>query len=261
MPIPRNSPCVCGSGLRYKNCCGKLGTAQTSPEAVGQAAGWLLEPEHRDLVASEPVCEFEGQQQPPGLLVRWLTDDYGWQKIAAGLAEAQLERAGEIYQSDRLQIDAEQRSTSIVDQGEWLSPIRELVRRAYLEEIEPFFDRRLKWFEAPQILRYRSGGFYRSHADCDEWDDKALEWKRVMDRHLSLLIYLDDNYAGGRLVLPNFNFILQPRAGMLVAFPSDYRYQHCVTPIASGTRHAVVSWSAVEGEKLLHPMPSYAVQR
>ena len=261
MAISRNSPCVCGSGRRFKNCCGMI----DAPHWIfgpGRVQGSLLEPEHRHLIEKEPVCEFDGTNLPPGLLIRWLADDYDWMTMAAGLAKSDSSRSGKILTGSGLEVVQQQRISHIVDQGEWQARVSELVRRAYCEEIEPFFDRRLLWFEAPVVLRYESGGYYRPHADSDRWDQESGGWKRVLDRHLSLLIYLDNGYGGGQLVFPNYDCRLQPRAGMLIAFPSDHRFLHSVMPVLGGTRHVVASWSAVEGETLLDPnMPSFALPR
>ena len=263
MAITRNSPCVCGSGRRFKSCCGAFNAPMWTKKSIAHISGSFLDPEHRHLLGDEPVCTFEARSLPPGVLIRWLSDDYDWKAFAAELTQSNDARAAVVIRNDSGQgIDTKHRVTDIVELGEWKTVVREVVRRAYRDEIEPFFDCRLRWFSAPEILRYGSGGYYRPHADSDNWDPAARGWERVIDRHLSLLIYLDDGYNGGELVFPNFSFRLRPQAGMLVAFPSDHRYLHGAMPVLSGIRHVVVSWAVIEGEELLDPeMPSNALPR
>ena len=76
-----------------------------------------------------------------------------------------------------------------------------------------------------------------------------------MDRDVSVLVYLDNDYTGGELVFPNFGLRLEPRAGMLVAFPSDHRYCHSARPVTSGMRHVIVSWAAAWGTTRVHDNP------
>ncbi|MCA9540819.1 MAG: 2OG-Fe(II) oxygenase, partial [Myxococcales bacterium] len=46
---------------------------------------------------------------------------------------------------------------------------------------------------------------------------------------------------------PRLGCRVQPRKGMLVAFPSDHRYEHAAEPTESGRRYALVSWAALRG--------------
>ena len=221
---------------------------------MGRMEGSLRDPAYSHLVTDEPVCRCDIPDLPPGIFVHPLGDDYPWQALAetavgtAQASDAAIVRAGQLVRDP-------QRVTKIVDQGESAAEITDLVRRAYCGPVENFFQRQLRWFERPQILRYQPGGFYRTHSDADTWIKAEKRWNRVLDRDLSLLIYLDDNYQGGELVFPNFNFRLRPRAGMLVAFPADYRYLHGAMPVISGARHVIVSWSSLHGVDQIHPAP------
>jgi predicted 2-oxoglutarate/Fe(II)-dependent dioxygenase YbiX len=250
--ISRNSPCVCGSGRRYKACCGSENPPHWGDAAVGRLANSLLDPSNAQLVADEPQCQCDIPDLPPGIFVQPLGDDYPWQSLADTVLGTAQAREAAIVRAGKLVRDP-QRVTQIVEQGESAAQVTDLVRRAYCGPIENFFKRRLRWFERPQILRYQPGGFYRTHSDADAWVKPEQRWNRVLDRDLSLLIYLDDNYQGGELVFPNFNFRLRPRAGMLVAFPADYRYLHGAMPVITGARHVIVSWSSLEDVAQIHP--------
>lgn len=258
--ISRNGPCVCGSGLRFKRCCGQIDAPHWNKAAIGRLAGGIRHKAHQHLIENEPTCEFDGQRLPPGLFARQLDDSYSWQTLAAALTTTRKDHSAEITGASGRQKFHPQRVTTIVDQGDWADAVTDLVRRAYRNEVEPFFNTRLRWFEAPQVLRYTSGGYYRPHCDSDGWNKEKQVWEPALDRHLSLLIYLDDDYDGGELVFPNFDFKLNPRSGLLVAFPSDHRYLHGAMPVLFGHRHAIVSWSAVAGKPLLHAGPPEQAQ-
>lgn len=72
-------------------------------------------------------------------------------------------------------------------------------------------------------------------------------WRKAVDRDISLLIYLNDEYEGGELDFKRLAYTLRPRAGMLVWFPSDIRYEHMAKLVTSGRRYAIVSWAAASG--------------
>lgn len=115
-----------------------------------------------------------------------------------------------------------------------------------------------EWFEAPQMLRYQPGGIYRRHADADHWVPGEQRWVRTHDRDYSVLLYLNDEFEGGELHFPRLGFQLRPRAGMLVAFPSNYRYEHAAEQTTRGRRYALVSWGAVLGSQRVKDKPPFA---
>lgn len=62
-------------------------------------------------------------------------------------------------------------------------------------------------------------------------------------RDISLLIYLRDDFEGGELHFKRLNYSLKPKAGMLVWFPSDVRFEHMAKPVTHGNRLAIISWA------------------
>lgn len=152
------------------------------------------------------------------------------------------------------------RVTQRVDMSHAQQRLNDIVRTAIVKTIEPDLGRRFEWFEEPQLLRYEEGGFYGMHADSENPIPPGDYWRKVTDRDISLLLYLDDNYEGGQLRFGCFDYLLQPKAGMLVYFPSDHRYRHTAMKVTSGTRHAIVSWSSQQGVAKLRQAPKNAVQ-
>ena len=69
----------------------------------------------------------------------------------------------------------------------------------------------------------------------------------MIDRDLSVLIYLNDDFEGGEVNFSNFGFDIKPSSGLLIAFPSDHRYLHAAQLVTSGVRYAIVSWAAIIG--------------
>lgn len=91
---------------------------------------------------------------------------------------------------------------------------------------EPF------WHEPYNLLRYSTGQEYKPHYDGST----------VGHRHISCIVYLNDDYEGGELEFPNFNVKIKPQTGMMMVFPSNYAYTHIAKPVISGTKYALVTW-------------------
>lgn len=280
----RNQPCPCGSGRRYKHCCGVPGgdagyARETAPRSDGPetnddrytAIGYYRE-EHRGK-GMLPFCDGVPAGRapslpwaPPGLLVleNWLDADTcgRWCETFEGKrahpAMVQDVNRRNSDGSPKLRPD-EQRITEFVPLEELEGEIKATIKRAYTEVITPHFSSELQWMSPPGALKYRPGGRYNGHADSEYWDMQARRWIRSMDRDYSLLLYVNDDYEGGTLYFPNFDIRIRPRTGMLVAFPSDHRYLHAAEPLETGIRYAVVCWCAVRGVPKLHPMPPGAI--
>jgi len=83
-----------------------------------------------------------------------------------------------------------------------------------------------------QMLKYKVGGQYPCHYDGPT----------ELGRHISVILYLNDDYEGGDLIFPLHNIWIKPRSGMLVMFPSNWAYQHMAKPVTKGTKYAIVTW-------------------
>lgn len=123
----------------------------------------------------------------------------------------------------------------------------------YCNHVAPFFDANIEWYERPQILRYPVGGKYDLHADAEQWIAAQNQWVRLHDRDYSVLLYLNDGYAGGELHLEQQNFTIKPTPGLLLAFPSDHHFVHAARPTTSGLRYVMVSWAAAVGSARVRP--------
>lgn len=89
------------------------------------------------------------------------------------------------------------------------------------------------------------------HADnCDE--NGVITSSGQVTRELStvtrtcndvtVLLYINEDFAGGTLEFPLIGKQVQPKTGMLVAFPSSRYFPHLVSKIENGTRYSVFSF-------------------
>jgi len=85
---------------------------------------------------------------------------------------------------------------------------------------------------APIILKYQTGQEYKMHADAGGGNDRVL----------SLVWYVNNEYEGGEIEFPYFNYKLKPPANSILFFPSNYIYSHIANPVKEGTKYAVVMW-------------------
>ena len=88
------------------------------------------------------------------------------------------------------------------------------------------------YYEPAIILKYQTGQEYKLHADAGGGNNRVL----------SLVWYVNDEYEGGEIEFPYFNYKLKPPANSILFFPSNYIYAHIAHPVKEGTKYAVVMW-------------------
>ncbi|MGD8733442.1 MAG: 2OG-Fe(II) oxygenase [Gammaproteobacteria bacterium] len=234
-PPRRNDPCPCGSGRRFKHCCGRPGSAATT-RAEGRKISPFLELPDRVLA----VPGFLDPEECRRLVE--LADSLKSEDAAVTRHEA-----GALITSR-----SDYRITTTIKTFDQPDTFLPLIARALREHVEPGYQRRVEWFEWPDVLLYRAGGRYDLHTDADLRDKGTGVWHRVMDRDFSVLIYLNDDFAGGQLAFPRRGETIRPETGMLVAFPSDHRFAHAALPVTGGRRYVIVTWAAVLGSPRVH---------
>jgi predicted 2-oxoglutarate/Fe(II)-dependent dioxygenase YbiX len=119
--------------------------------------------------------------------------------------------------------------------------------------INPYYQVEVRDREPPQVLHYGSGGHYIPHVDAETLfkDDSGLDlWEKSLDRDVSVVCFLNDDFTGGELVFPGLDLVIKPQAGTLVCFPADHNYIHGVNPVTAGHRYTLVTWMRV------HDMPT-----
>ncbi len=229
----RRDPCFCNSGKRFKSCCGSLAVPRKPPHGVHVVHDFLDPESCADLTA------FAERQQRD-----WLT-----------VVDVENSTPDKIVRKRD-----DRRITESVEMGERLDDVKQWLRRAVTDHIQPAYGNTIEWFEKPQLLRYTPGGYYAGHADNAHYDVDQDVWVKTLDREVSVLIYINDEYQGGALNFQKFNYCYRPQAGDLVFFPSDHRYLHEAEKLTSGLRYAIVSWMAESGlERVRSAPPSIAV--
>lgn len=88
------------------------------------------------------------------------------------------------------------------------------------------------WHDEWSVLKYGKGQHFTNHIDDHP----------NYPRRTSTIYYLNDNYTGGQINFPRFGLTIKPKANQKIIFPSNYVYNHSVSPVIEGERYAVVSW-------------------
>lgn len=125
------------------------------------------------------------------------------------------------------------------------------ISQLYCNKLQVKYKQPITYIEPPQFLYYNIGGKYDTHNDSEDFIDGKLA--RVVERDLTILIYLNDDYDGGELELINFGTFFKPKAGTLIAFPSYIEFSHRVHPVTKGERFNLVSWICTE--ERIYPRP------
>ncbi len=80
----------------------------------------------------------------------------------------------------------------------------------------------------------------------EKFNIETRQWERIMERDVSFLFYLNDQYGGGELEFYDLGLTIKPKKGMMIAFPSYKEFAHKVHPVTWGHRYSLVSWVATQ---------------
>jgi Rps23 Pro-64 3,4-dihydroxylase Tpa1-like proline 4-hydroxylase len=112
----------------------------------------------------------------------------------------------------------------------------------YSTKLYPFAQKNVKAKEqTTSLLRYDKSGHLPPHQD-----------QGVSTRVLSVLLYLNDDYAGGEITFKQSGVNIKPEAGSVIFFPSNFLYVHEVAPVIKGPRYALPTW--------FHNVPSHMIR-
>lgn len=228
-----NDPCYCGSGNSFTVCCGSTDYIRPPPRGLFMFENYIDAELVTDLTA------FANQQDGQRLMV---IDN------------------NQSTPDNIVKVEDQRRVAERVDLAERRQEINQLVKTVFVDLANQCFGKSLDWFEAPDLMRYRKGGYYVKHADSQNMDLATRTWNKVIDRDLSMLLYLNDDYEGGELSFYKLNYQIRPRAGAVVLFPSDHRFLHQAETVKKGVRYAIVSWASVKGiQKVARKPPECAI--
>jgi predicted 2-oxoglutarate/Fe(II)-dependent dioxygenase YbiX len=122
----------------------------------------------------------------------------------------------------------------------------EAVAGCFVEYVAPRYNCEFKSYEPVQFLGYPVGGHYKGHNDGEHFNYETRQWERLMERDVSFLFYLNDQYGGGELEFGDLGLTIKPKKGMMIAFPSYKEFAHKVHPVTWGHRYSLVSWVATQ---------------
>lgn len=162
------------------------------------------------------------------------------------------EKANQKQEEHPSKVDLEARNVKAAEIESILPQVKELYDNIVHHIINPFYNFKIRDSEMPQLLAYEPGGHYQAHVDAvARWKnpDGTMIWKKSIDRDLSTVLFLNDNFEGGEFVFPDLRVRIRPEPGLLIAFPSSQFYVHKVEPVISGTRYTMVNWMTVQGFK------------
>jgi SM-20-related protein len=134
------------------------------------------------------------------------------------------------------------------------------------DEIEAFYKLRITASEDVNALGYPPGGEYRAHCDnCAPVFDSNGRMTgfdhNMPDRALTTILFLTDSVdeittenqcIGGNIALNRMRnddgdpFLIEPKKGLLITFPSNPYYQHQVYPVYEGFRVSMVNWHSAD---------------
>ena len=124
--------------------------------------------------------------------------------------------------------------------------LEQAVAACFREHIAPRYNCVFKSYEPVQFLGYPVGGHYKGHNDGEHFNYETRQWERLMERDVSFLFYLNDQYGGGELEFYDLGLTIKPKKGMMIAFPSYKEFAHKVHPVTWGHRYSLVSWGATQ---------------
>jgi hypothetical protein len=110
-------------------------------------------------------------------------------------------------------------------------------------------DRSLDFFVHPV------GSYLEPHTDIIDYFQEEIydvgnllieqekHWPFLWSGHVSIIIYLNDDYDGGILYFPDQNVEIKPEPGMLVIFPGNMHFLHGVTETKGTKRYTISLWT------------------
>ena len=129
---------------------------------------------------------------------------------------------------------------------EMAKKFEEAVAGCFVNYVAPKYKCEFKSYEPVQFLGYPVGGHYKGHNDGERFNIETRQWEKLMDRDVSFLFYLNDQYGGGELEFYDLGLTIKPKKGMMIAFPSYKDFAHKVHPVTWGHRYSLVSWVATQ---------------
>lgn len=73
-------------------------------------------------------------------------------------------------------------------------------------------------------------------------EEQLKLYPNLWDGYLAILCYMNDDFEGGYLYFPDFDYYLKPKKNSIIMFPGGLHCVHGVTEITKGTRYTISQW-------------------
>ncbi|MFK8050672.1 MAG: 2OG-Fe(II) oxygenase [Halioglobus sp.] len=111
-------------------------------------------------------------------------------------------------------------------------------RNAVMEYIQAFPQIAPQAFTSFRMNHYPVGGFMESHID----NIHHSHGQEYGYPHLTALVLLNDDYAGGDFELCGGGFVANKQKGSVIVFPSNFMFPHEVKRVTEGDRFSLMTW-------------------
>lgn len=172
---------------------------------------------------NDGIAVHDGVIPDCGLIVDWL-EGREWQQSGVGLDGS---------------VNTEKRDslTAWVPLLSFRNPavIHEMNRAVWtlLDEYARRWDFTFTGVEDVSVQRYDVGQFYKTHTDAGPGHPRIV----------SAVAYLNTVVEGGRTIFPHVDRVVEPVAGRVAIFPSNYVYAHEAEAPRSGVKYAAAYWA------------------
>jgi hypothetical protein len=89
-------------------------------------------------------------------------------------------------------------------------------------------------------------GYIEEFGEKNGYEAQEKQFPYFWSGHLANILYLNDDFTGGELFFPDFDFQIKPKPGMLVSFLGNTHYMHGVKETKGNTRYSCSLWTKFE---------------
>jgi hypothetical protein len=134
-------------------------------------------------------------------------------------------------------------STDLQDLPETHEPLRRIVMQCWTGVSESLGLSFQIYPETVILSALGPGGSHPRHADnCKQNASGRWVPNHTPERVVTAIYYLNGDFDGGEIVFEQEGLVIKPRAGLLLAFPSDRHHVHEVLPVRRGMRYTIPIW-------------------
>lgn len=92
------------------------------------------------------------------------------------------------------------------------------------------------------FVKWVPGMNSKLHADCEKPDGTPAMAADFYKYNVSVLMYPNQDYAGGQITFPDYGIVIKPKPGDFIMFPGNNDYRHTVEKVTDGVRYTMPSW-------------------